>query len=60
MKKNEVLPKHLGADVPAVRSEVSQPTYGLELGLTVHSVTRDFIFTSRLIALVFLILGLFW
>ena len=52
MEKNEVLPENLEADV---RSEVSQRTYSPEPECMVQSVTREFIFTSRPIASIFLI-----
>jgi hypothetical protein len=51
VEKNEVLPENHKADV---RSEVSQRTYDLEPGHTVQSVARNFIFTSRPIAPIFL------
>jgi hypothetical protein len=57
VEKNEVLLENLKADI---WSKVSQPTYGPKLGCMVQSVTKDFIFTSRLIAHVFLIQELFW
>jgi hypothetical protein len=47
VEKNEILPENLEMDV---QSEVSQQTYDLEPGCTVHSVTGNFIFTSRPIA----------
>jgi hypothetical protein len=51
VEKNEVFLENLEVDI---RTEVSQQTYGLELGCTIQSVTRNFIFTSRPIAPVFL------
>jgi hypothetical protein len=42
-----------------VRSKVSQWTYGTDPGHMVQSVTRNFIFTSRLIAHVFLFYSCF-
>jgi hypothetical protein len=44
---------------PDIQFEVSQQMYDLEPGCTVQSVTGDFIFTSRPIASVYLILELF-
>jgi hypothetical protein len=51
--ENEVLPENLGADVRStdIWFEVSQWMHGPERGHTVQSVTGDFIFTNRHIAL---------
>jgi hypothetical protein len=55
-RENEVLLENLEARLtvsrPNVRSEVSQWMYGPKLGCKVQSMTGNFIFTSRPIALV--------
>ena len=53
--ENEVLPENLEVDVWSW-----DQTYGPEPRRTVQTVTKDFILTSHPIALVFLILELFW
>jgi hypothetical protein len=47
VEKNEVFLENLEVDI---RAKVSQRTHDLELGCTVQSVTRNFIFTSRHVA----------